>query len=226
MFRWRKPCRWSSHLLNPPRATLEPRKSPVQERSTASVDAILEATIQVLLDAVKEGLTTTNVAARAGVSIGTLYQYFPNKSSLLQAALKQHLDEVIKVVEQVCRESMGKSLSQMAASLICAFLSAKMRHPKASAALYAVSADVEGTRLAKQMGLQSSHAIAEMLNSAREPLCKNPQLVATTLYGAMSGVSRKLLESQDPEGQLAPLRDELIELACAYVQTCSMKAAV
>ena len=58
----------------------EPRKSPVQARSAASVDAILKATIQVLLRVGKEKLTTTRVATRAGVSVGTLYQYFPNKT--------------------------------------------------------------------------------------------------------------------------------------------------
>jgi AcrR family transcriptional regulator len=81
---------------------LTPRKSPVQARSAASVDAILQATIQVLLQAGKERLTTTRVALRAGVSVGTLYQYFPNKSALLQAALKRHLDEVASAVERVC----------------------------------------------------------------------------------------------------------------------------
>jgi AcrR family transcriptional regulator len=60
------------------------------------VNAILDATIQVLLKLGKERLTTTRVALRAGVSVGTLYQYFPNKSALLQAALKRHLDEVTK----------------------------------------------------------------------------------------------------------------------------------
>jgi len=87
---------------------LEPRKSPVQARSAASVDAILEATIQVLLDAGKERLTTTRVALRAGVSVGTLYQYFPNKSALLQAALKRHLDEVAEAIELACTEQKGK----------------------------------------------------------------------------------------------------------------------
>ena len=73
---------------------LEPRKSPVQARSAASLDAILEATIQVLLQVGKESLTTTKVALRAGVSVGTLYQYFPNKSALLKAALKRHMDGI------------------------------------------------------------------------------------------------------------------------------------
>src|ERR1700755_1638107 len=95
------------------RALLEPRKSPVQARSAASVDAILEATIQVLVREGKERLTTTRVASRAGVSVGTLYQYVPNKSALLQAALKRHLVEVTEAVEQVCREQRGNTLEQM-----------------------------------------------------------------------------------------------------------------
>ena len=95
-----------------PQTVLEPRKSPVQARSAASVDAILEATIQVLLQVGKERLTTTKVAARAGVSIGTLYQYFPNKSALLQAVLKRHLSEVTKAVELVCHEQKSRHSSR------------------------------------------------------------------------------------------------------------------
>lgn len=66
--------------------------------------AILDATIQVLLRVGKERLTTSKVALRAGVSVGTLYQYFPNKAALLKAALKRHLDAVTQAVEQACRE--------------------------------------------------------------------------------------------------------------------------
>ena len=126
---------------------LEPRKSPVQARSTASVDAILEATVQVLLDLGKERLTTTRVASRAGVSVGTLYQYFPNKSALLQAALKRHLDGVTETVERVCREQKGNSLANMGTALVDAFLRAKMNDGKTSVALYAVSSDVDGARI-------------------------------------------------------------------------------
>jgi AcrR family transcriptional regulator len=120
----------SSHLPLPSVVLLEPRKSPVQARSAASVDAILEATIQVLLSVGKERLTTTRVAARAGVSVGTLYQYFPNKSALMQAVLKRHLEQVAEAVERVCREQEGNSLTQIGPALINAFLDAKMKDPK------------------------------------------------------------------------------------------------
>ncbi len=202
---------------------LEPRKSPVQARSAASVDAILEATIQVLLSAGKERLTTTRVAARAGVSVGTLYQYFPNKSALLQAALKRHLDEVIEAVERVCREQKGQTLQRMATVLITTFLNAKMRDAKTSVALYSVSSDVDGVKMARQMGVRSNKAIVEMLKTSRDALTKDPQAVAAVLQGAMGGVSRRLLESVTPEKEFELLREELIAMACAYLESCTQR---
>lgn len=202
---------------------LEPRKLPVQARSAASVDAILEATIQVLLHVGKERLTTTRVAQRAGVSVGTLYQYFPNKKALLQAALKRHLDEVTRAVELVCHEQRGKPLEQMATALITAFLQAKMTDAKTSAALYSVSSDVDGARIVHQIGTRSNLAIAAMLATSCEPLATDPQLIASMLQSVMTGVSRRLLESSAPEKQLETLRRELIFLACAYLKACSAR---
>jgi len=203
------------------RVLLEPRKSPVQARSAASVDAILEATIQVLLNIGKEQLTTTRVALRAGVSVGTLYQYFPNKSALLQAALKRHLAQVTDAVELACKEQQGRTLRQMVTALITAFLQAKMKDAKTSVALYSVSSDVDGAKIAQQMGIRSNKAIVRMLATSCEPLTTDPQLVASILQGAMVGVSRMLLESGAPEKQFDVLRRELIFVACAYLDACS-----
>ena len=204
---------------------LEPRKSPVQARSAASVDAILEATIQVLLSVGKERLTTTRVAARAGVSIGTLYQYFPNKSAMLQAALRRHLEDVTEAVERVCLEKRTKPLAEMATALVSAFLEAKMRNAKTSVALYSVSSDVDGAKILRETGVRSNGAIVEMLESAREPLMKDPQLVASMLQGAMSGVSRRLLESGAPETYFESFREELILFVRAYLEACSLSGA-
>lgn len=209
----------SSHLQQRSQLLLEPRKTPVQARSTASVKAILEATIQVLHKAGKEHLTTTRVALRAGVSVGTLYQYFPNKSALLQAALKRHLDEVTSAVERVCKERKGATQRQMATALITAFFEAKMRNAKTSVALYSVSSDVDGAKIVQQASLRSNRAIVEMLASSGQPRTKDPELVASILQGAMAGVSRRLLESAAPERQFQALRQELILFACAYLET-------
>lgn len=63
-------------------AAQNPRKQPQQRRSRATVDKILAAAAQVLAEE-GDGATTDRIAARAGVSIGSLYQYFPNKDALL-----------------------------------------------------------------------------------------------------------------------------------------------
>lgn len=207
-------------MPRPVHVILEPRKSPVQARSTVSVDAILDATIQILLSLGKERLTTTRVALRAGVSVGTLYQYFPNKSALLQAALKRHLNEITEAVERVCREQKGHELPQMATALINTFLEAKMKDVRESVALYSVSSDVDGAKIAQQMGIRSNQAITEMLATACEPLRRDPQLVAAMLQGAMTGISRKLLESDAPEKHLAAFQQELVFFACAYLEAC------
>ena len=91
----------------------EPRKTPVQARATVTVEAICEATIQVLLTHGADRLTTTRVAERAGVSVGTLYQYYPNKRSLLFAVFEDHLDKVTRAVEVVCQHACHKPMSEM-----------------------------------------------------------------------------------------------------------------
>ena len=205
-----------------PAMLLEPRKSPIQARSTASVEALLEATVQVLLAVGKERLTTTRVAARAGVSVGTLYQYFPNKSSLLQAALRRHLEEITLTLEAACRAQHGRSLEEMATGVITAFLDAKMRNVKTSLAMYSVSSDVDGAKIARQTGLHSGRSIVEMLKSSPEPLTTDPQIVVEMLTSAMFGVSRRLLEAPSPEKLVEPLKQELIFMACAYLKASSV----
>jgi AcrR family transcriptional regulator len=205
---------------------LEPRKSPMQARSVASVDAILKATVQVLLRLGKERLTTTNVALRAGVSVGTLYQYFPNKKALLQAALKRHLTEVAEAVELVCREQQGRTLRQMATAVITAYLHAKMKVAKTSSALYSVSSDVDGARIVQQIGTRFRKAIVQMLRTSSDPLATDLQLVAAILLALMGGVVRMLLESSTPEEQLDTLREELVFAACAYLDACSTRSPI
>lgn len=203
----------------------EPRKSPVQARSTVSVNSILEATIQVLLDVGKERLTTTRVAQRAGVSVGTLYQYFPNKSALLQAALRNHLESIAGALEEVCRKERTSSLQHMVTRLVDTFLDAKMRDLKTSVALYSVSSDVDGLRIAREVGARVNKAIASVLATACEPLQNDPQLVASIIQGAMAGVSRQLLESASPEKQYQPLKRELALMMRAYIDACSITHA-
>jgi AcrR family transcriptional regulator len=72
-----------------PRSPLRPRKSPIQSRSADTVAAIIEAAAQILEKEGFNGFNTNAVAERAGVSIGSLYQYFPGKDALVVALMKR-----------------------------------------------------------------------------------------------------------------------------------------
>jgi AcrR family transcriptional regulator len=71
-----------------------PRKRPRQARSRETVTAILDATAQVLYRHGFDGLSTNHVATAAGVSIGSLYQYFPNKDALVAAVIERHVEQM------------------------------------------------------------------------------------------------------------------------------------
>jgi AcrR family transcriptional regulator len=71
-----------------------PRKRPRQQRSKATVDTILEATTRVLKKHGFDGLSTNAVVAQAGVSIGSLYQYFPNKEALVAKLIDRHMEDM------------------------------------------------------------------------------------------------------------------------------------
>jgi AcrR family transcriptional regulator len=75
----------------PRKPQLLPRKRPLQERSRATVQAILEATTYILLEHGYAALTTNGVAERAGVNIATLYQYFPNKEAIVLELQREHV---------------------------------------------------------------------------------------------------------------------------------------
>jgi len=74
-------------------ARTHPRKAPRQARSRLTVEALLDAAAQVFERHGYAAGTTNRIAERAGVSIGSLYQYYPNKDAILVALVEQHLDE-------------------------------------------------------------------------------------------------------------------------------------
>lgn len=76
----------------------KPRKNASQARSRATVDALVEATARILVREGFEKTSTNRIAEIAGVSVGSLYQYFPGKEALVAAVIDRHNDEIMKIV--------------------------------------------------------------------------------------------------------------------------------
>ncbi|AJO78624.1 transcriptional regulator [Pseudomonas sp. MRSN 12121] len=200
----------------------KPRKSPVQARSMATVDAIHMATIQVLA---AEGLalcTTTRVAERAGVSVGSLYQYYPNRRSLLAAVLGRHLDQVAVAVEQACIAQRRKPIADMAHELVYAFLGAKLEHPSASKALYAVAEEHGGALLVAHAKGRMHRAVASMLDTATDARFDDLSTASLLTMSAMIGPAQALLEDDASAELVDVLQAHLCTLIQAYLRAISL----
>jgi AcrR family transcriptional regulator len=205
-------------MVHQVQTALEPRKIPVQARAAVTVEAIFEATIQVLLSHGTERLTTTRVAQRAGVSVGTLYQYFPNKRSLLFAVLEDHLDKVAAAVELACERARGKRLSEMVQHVVEKFVDAKMQRTDISTALYRVSAEVGGPALVKRTVERSRRALEAMLKTAPDAASQPERFAIQMMFSAMAGATRSVLEAGATPMMVQKLRDHLVLLCKSYMR--------
>lgn len=196
---------------------LEPRKTPLQARAVSTVDAISEATIQVLLSDGVDRLTTTRVAERAGVSVGTLYQYYPNKQSLLYAVLAAHFDRVVSAVETACEQARGKPLAEMIRTVVEAFVDAKLERVDISLAFYQIAADVGGPALVKRLGQRSRKAIERLLQTAPDLEGPLDKFAIEMMSAAMGGAARYVLEAGASPAMIRGLRQHLVVLCHSYL---------
>jgi AcrR family transcriptional regulator len=206
-----------SHLHPSTPNGLKPRKIPRQARAEATVDAIFEATIQVLLAEGERRLTTTRVAQRAGVSVGTMYQYFPHKQALLYAVLEWHLAHVAAAVEAACQRHRGRPISEMADVLVGAFLDAKLERLDFSKALYLVTEDLDTTTLLAGAVNRNVASTAALLATAPDADFENLSTVAFTVFSGIAGCTRIAFERGATPVRLQELRRELSLMCRSYL---------
>jgi AcrR family transcriptional regulator len=198
-------------------SAFEPRKTPVQARSAVTVSAISEATIQVLLSHGGDRLTTTRVAERAGVSIGTLYQYYPNKESLLFAVAEDHMETMSVAMESACEQACHKPLSEMIGNVVEAFVDAKMNRADISMALYQIMPNVGGPALVKKTRLRMRKALVAMLQTATDAKSEPDGFAIDLMCDAMAGVMRSALETRATPPLIRKLRQHLLLLCQSYM---------
>jgi AcrR family transcriptional regulator len=197
--------------------SLQPRKTPVQARSAHTVEAIHTACIQVLIDGGIDRLSTTRVAARAGVSVGSLYQYYPNKQSLLAAVLEKHLLHVVEGVEAACLLVKGQPVAAMAAALVQAFITAKFVEPATSRALYAVASEVRGEAVVARLTQRSQVALCDMLATAADRRFADLATISFVLSTSVVGPVQGLLATSASGPVIDRVQQHLIAMVSAYL---------
>ena len=107
-----------------------PRKSASQERSRATVDALLEATTRILIKEGYDRASTNRIAEVAGVSIGSLYQYFPSKEALVAAVVERHSQELSKVTRNALLKVAARPIEVAAREFVSVAIDAHRVNPK------------------------------------------------------------------------------------------------
>jgi AcrR family transcriptional regulator len=111
------------------RPVTNPRKRASQERSRATVDALIEATARILVRDGFDRASTNRIAHEAGVSVGSLYQYYPGKEALVVAVIERHNQDLMKVVRDALAEVEAQPLEQGARKLVAAAIEAHRVDP-------------------------------------------------------------------------------------------------
>lgn len=199
------------------RPRLTPRKTPRQARSAATLDAILEASLQVLVAVGPGRLTTTRVAQRAGVSVGTMYQYFPHKQALLYAVTERYLDGIAARLEEACLDQHGRPIGRMAEALVHAYWDAKIARCEVTRALYLVAAEVDTSPLTEAFSKRVEMATAAMFATAPDATFADLEIVNLTLLTSMFGTMRTLFDRSLPKPWACGVRDQLIFMCRSYL---------
>ena len=190
------------------------RRIPHQARATETVAAILEGAAQVLEAGGMPAFTTNAVAERAGVSIGTLYQYFADKSALLNALAEREMTATLAAVAKALRGETDLTVEGRVRAMVRALVNAfRGRQRARKAVVQAV--------LAQGMTVEMMRPIAAFIaQTGTEPhrgLARlAPEQVFVLSRGLMGAIRAAVLEEQ-PFLRSPAFEDELVRLVLSYL---------
>jgi AcrR family transcriptional regulator len=190
------------------------KKEPRQQRARATVEAILEAAARILDRRGWKGFTTNAVADVAGVSIGSLYQYFPNKLALVETIQRRHFDDVLSALRRADEQT---SRTKRIEGLVSGMITAHSIHPSLHRVLLE---DVPRAKISKSMhqnfereywGLYTKLIAANEASAASPRSVVRAQILSAAISGAIHDAARRGTLSSPAFEQ------ELIRLVDAYL---------
>lgn len=209
---------WQLLMSDHHKPLISQRKKPKQARSTELVAIILEAATQVLAKEGAPRFTTARVAERAGVSVGSIYQYFPNKASILFRLQHNEWQQTTDLLRSILEDPDKPPLDRLRV-LVHAFIrseceEAEMRVALDDAApLYREAPEAQQARASSNRTVQifMQQALPEASESTREMA---GDLITTTF----SAVGKKFSESPRTAAEIEAYADAMADMFCAYLK--------
>lgn len=201
-----------------PQVRTVPRKKPTQDRSKATVEAILAATARVLTEDGYDRASTNRVALRAGVSVGSLYQYFPTKEALVAALIDRHVKQMQQVLMDKLATLPESTPEKVVADVVEAMVAAHEVDPKLHGVLTEQIPRIgrlqNVVEINRDMG-QLIRGYMEMLGDKIVP--KNLDAAVFILVASVEAVTHAMVIDRKAAANRQAVVEELTALICRYL---------
>jgi len=205
-------------MAKPKKSVVSPRKMPAQDRSRAMVELILEAAARVLVKDGYEAFTTNRVAERAGVSVGSLYQYFPNKGALLGELMRRHMAELEHRFEAILADAADRPLAETVRALIEASVRAHLIDPELHRVLSEEVPHLGAVDWRDDFGKRCAERVRAVLEQRRSELAVGNLDLAVYLVTTTTETAVHDAVATRPEDlRSGALADELTRMIVSYL---------
>ncbi len=203
-----------------------PRKRPSQSRSKVTVDAMIQAMTRVLVKEGYDGASTNRVAREAGVSIGTLYQYFPSKDSLVLAVMEQHANAITTRFGARTLELLTASPEQATRELIHLLMEQHQVNPDLHRVLIEQVPRVGALAALDELNRGSERLIALYLEAHRDELgIKDVNLTAFVLVTAVEAICHRAVVNRRELIDDPRLEEHIVKLVMGYAVNKPLRRA-
>jgi AcrR family transcriptional regulator len=201
----------------PRRAATAPRRRPVQARSTQLVADILEAAVRVLERDGAQRFTTTRVAGAAGVSIGSLYQYFPNKLAILHRLQLEEWERTGEMIDTILADQAVPPGSRLRAMMRAFFASERAEAPL-RLALGTAAPSYHGAPESRARRRGSQRIVSAFIKAAAPHAGPGQRRLAVQLvFVTMTSVGKQLSELRLDAAETNRWADEVSEMLAIYL---------
>ncbi|HEX3983016.1 MAG TPA: TetR family transcriptional regulator [Acidisoma sp.] len=200
------------------KAQISSRKQPKQARSAGLVATILEAAVQVLQTEGAQRFTTARVAERAGVSIGSLYQYFPNKVAILFRLQSDEWRQTTTLLRDILEDEALPPLARLRA-LVHAFIRSECEEATMRVALNDAAPLYRDAPEAQEVRAEGDRTVARFMRRALPSTSDETRAMAADLITTtLSKVGKHVSETPRTQAQVTAYADALADMACAYLR--------
>jgi len=199
-------------------SSISSRKQPQQARSADLVAAILDAAVQVLMKEGAQRFTTARVAERAGVSVGSLYQYFPNKASILFRLQSDEWRQTTGLLRDILEDAGRPPLDRLRA-LVHAFIRSECEEAAVRVALNDAAPLYRDAPEAREVRASGERIVAVFMREALPKASDTVRAMAGDLITTtLSTVGKDFSESPRTHAEIKAFADAMADMFCAYLR--------